>query len=139
MIDQKVRDFLDRHAAGVLATTRPDGTARQSVVYFALDGDRLLVSTEPRRAKSRDVERTGRASLCVMGGAAPYPSVTLEGAARIRAAGIGADTATVWSRIGGRPVEPMTDADLAGMHRVILEITVGRVYGASYLDQGEHP
>ncbi|GAA4088917.1 TIGR03618 family F420-dependent PPOX class oxidoreductase [Nonomuraea soli] len=133
MIEQHVRDFLDRQAAGVLATVRPDGTARQSVVYFALDGERLLVSTEPRRAKALDVRRTGRASLCVAGAAAPYPSVTLEGPARIRTEGIGADTARVWSRIGGRPVDAMADADLAAMDRVILEIAVERVYGASYL------
>lgn len=137
MIDQPVRDFLDRQPSGVLATTRPDGTPRQSVIYFALDGDRLLISTEPGRAKAKDVLRTGRASLCVMGGAPPYPSVTLEGPARIRTTGIGADTAMVWSRIGSQPIEPMNDADLAAMNRVILEITVTRVYGASYLDQGE--
>lgn len=28
MIDQRVRDLLSRRTAGVLATTRPDGTAR---------------------------------------------------------------------------------------------------------------
>ncbi|TMR93946.1 TIGR03618 family F420-dependent PPOX class oxidoreductase [Nonomuraea basaltis] len=137
MIDQIVRDFLTRQTAGVLATTRSGGGVRQSVVYFALDGDRLLISTEPGRAKTKDVTRTGRASLCVMGGAPPYPSVTLEGPARIRTTGIGADTAELWSRMGGRPVEPMSDADLAAMNRVILEITIERVYGASYLDQGE--
>ena len=136
MIDQNVRDFLDRQQAAVLATTRPDGGIRQSVVYFALEGDRLLNSTESRRAKARDVQRTGRASLCVIGATAPYPSVTLEGAARVRATGIGADTARVWSRIGGQPVEPMSDTDLAAMNRVVLEITVERVYGASYLDRG---
>jgi PPOX class probable F420-dependent enzyme len=137
VIDPNVRDFLDRQRAGVLATTRHDGGIRQSVVYFALDGDRLLISTEPDRAKAKDVQRTGRASLCVIGAAAPYPSVTLEGAARIRAADIGSDTACVWSRAGGQPVEPMSDADLAAMNRVVLEITVEHVYGASYLDQAE--
>ncbi len=50
---------------------------------------------------------------------------------------IGSDTAYVWSRIGGQPVEPMSDADLAAMNRVVLEITVEHVYGASYLDQAE--
>ncbi|MGJ6965615.1 TIGR03618 family F420-dependent PPOX class oxidoreductase [Streptosporangium sp. G11] len=135
MIDPVVRDFLALRPAGVLATTRPDGGVRQSVVYFALDGDRLLISTEPGRAKARDVQRTGRASLCVIGAAAPYPSVTLEGAATIRTAGIGPDTARVMSRIGGRPVEPMSDAELAAMNRVILEIIVERVYGASYLQR----
>lgn len=82
-LDRPVHDFLTRQSAGVLATTRPDGNVRQSVVYFALDGDRLLISTEPGRAKAKDVQRTGRASLCVIGGASPYPSVTLEGPARI--------------------------------------------------------
>ncbi|GAA3614743.1 hypothetical protein GCM10022419_119950 [Nonomuraea rosea] len=135
MIDQPVRDLLDRQPAGVLATTRPDGTPRHSVVYFVLDGARLLISTEPGRAKTRDVLRTGRASLCVMGGAPPYPSVTLEGPARIRTTGIGPHTAAVWSRIGGRQVEPLAEADLAAMNRVILEITVDRVYGASYLGE----
>ncbi|MFI6317158.1 pyridoxamine 5'-phosphate oxidase family protein [Nonomuraea sp. NPDC050556] len=118
----------------MLATTRTDGGVRQSVVYFALDGDRLLISTEPARAKAKDVQRTGRASLCVVGTAAPYPSVTLEGTARIRTAGIGADTARVWSRIGGQSVEPLSDGDLEAMNRVVLEITVQRVYGASYLE-----
>ncbi|MGW4796445.1 PPOX class F420-dependent oxidoreductase [Nonomuraea sp. NPDC004297] len=135
MIDQPVRGFLDSRPTGVLATTRPDGTPRQSVVYFALDDDRLLVSTEPGRAKAKDVHRAGRASLCVMGGAPPYPSVTLEGPARIRTTGIGPDTARVWSRIGGQQVEPPADADLAAMNRVILEITVERVYGASYMGE----
>jgi PPOX class probable F420-dependent enzyme len=135
VIDQNVRDFLDRHPAAVLATIRSDGGIRQTVVYFALEGDRLLISTEPGRAKAKDVQRTGRASLCVIGAAAPYPSVTLEGTARIRATGIGADTARVWSRIGGQPVEPMSDTDLSAMNRVVLEITVERVYGASYLNQ----
>ncbi|MFI6317389.1 acyl-CoA synthetase [Nonomuraea sp. NPDC050556] len=134
VIGAEVRGFLTRQAAGVLATTRPDGGIRQSTVYFALDGDRLLISTEPGRAKAKDVQRTGRASLCVVGAAAPYPSVTLEGTARIRTAGIGADTAAVWSRIGGQNVEPLSDADLAAMNRVVLEITVQRVYGASYLE-----
>jgi hypothetical protein len=71
VIEPNVREFLDRQRAGVLATTRPDGGIRQSVVYFALDGDRLLISTEPGRAKAKDVQHTGHASLCVIGAAAP--------------------------------------------------------------------
>jgi hypothetical protein len=31
----------------------------------------------------------------------------------------------------------MSDADLAAMNRVVLEITVEHVYGASYLDQAD--
>jgi hypothetical protein len=31
----------------------------------------------------------------------------------------------------------MSDSDLAAMQRVVLEITIERVYGASYLDRQE--
>jgi hypothetical protein len=60
-------------ANGLAYSLRPGPTAgiRQSVVYFALDGDRLLISTEPGRAKAKDVQHTGHASLCVIGAAAP--------------------------------------------------------------------
>ncbi|MEY9857785.1 acetoacetyl-CoA synthetase [Catenulispora sp. GAS73] len=137
--ERRARRFLARQTVGVLGTVRPDGGARQSTVYFVLDGDRLLISTEADRAKARDVERTGHASLCVVGAGAPYPSVTVEGAARLRTTDIGADTALVWSRISAEPVDPIGDADLAAMNRVVLEIAVQRIYGASYLDpSSEH-
>jgi len=129
------RAFLARQPVGVLTTLRRDGRARSTVVYFALDGDRVHVSTESKRGKARDVQRTGWASLCVMGHEKPFPSLTVEGAARIRRRDIGGPTAAVLEKIRGEkpPAEP-TDAQLAAADRVVLEIEVERVYGASYLD-----
>jgi len=134
-MDDRIGDFLDDVPVGVLATIRPDGGVRQSTVYFVRDGDRILISTESKRQKARDVERTGRASLCVQGPAKPYPCVTVEGDARIRTQGIGEPTARLIERIAGAPVDEIqTDETLAAVDRVILEITVDRAYGASYLD-----
>jgi PPOX class probable F420-dependent enzyme len=134
MLDDSVRAFVEEVPAGVLATTRADGRSRQSVVYHVLDGDRLLISTESKRGKARDVERTGWASLCVVGSDRPFPSVTLEGPARIRRTDIGPPTARIIERILGAPADAVqTDNELAAIDRVILEIEVGRVYGASYL------
>jgi general stress protein 26 len=59
----ELQAFLDAHPVGVLATITADGRARQSLVYFARDGERLLVSTLTDRLKARDVRRTGWASL----------------------------------------------------------------------------
>ncbi len=135
MPSDAVRAFLAEQPVGVLATTRPDGSVRQSVVYHVLDGDRILISTESTRAKARDVERTGRASYCVTGHAKPFPCVTVEGPARLLSEGIGGPTGLLVAKITGDPPgDPLTDEALAAVGRVILELTIERAYGASYLD-----
>ena len=136
MISKAVREFLQENTLGVLGTHRADRGVRQSVVYYALDGQRLLISTESKRGKTRDVIRERKESLCVVGRSAPYPSVTLEGPARVLTSGIGHATAMVMARILEQgTVEPPTEDDLAAADRVIIEIAVDRVYGANYLPQ----
>lgn len=133
-LEPNVRAFLESQLVGVLATTRADGTPRQSVVYHVVDGDRLLISTTSARAKARDVVRTGRASYCVLGHERPFPSVTVEGPARILDTDVGGPTSRLFERIFGKPTEPpLTAEQCAAMDRVILELTVKRVYGVSYL------
>ena len=68
----ELREFLDGQPVGVLATTAPDGYARQSLVYFARDDDRLLISTLADRliqhcgsvADSVGAHRTGGHADC---------------------------------------------------------------------------
>jgi PPOX class probable F420-dependent enzyme len=128
------RAFLDASPVGTIATLRPDGRIRHTLVYFALDGERIQISTEAKRGKARDVERTGWASFCVFGHAKPWPSFTVEGPARIRREGIAEPTARVLARIAGSPPSnPPSDEMLAKAGRVILELDVERVYGASYV------
>ena len=134
-IDATTMAFLEAVPVGCLATTTADGKVRQSVVYFAVESDQIVISTESKRGKARDVERTGTASLCVQGPAKPYPSVTLEGPARIVRNAIGPPTARIWARIAGSPPgDAMSDEELAAIDRVILAIDVDRVYGASNLE-----
>jgi hypothetical protein len=61
-LTDKLCDFRDAHTAGVLATPSPEGNPRQSLVSFARDGDRLLISTLTDRLKARDVRQTRWAS-----------------------------------------------------------------------------
>ena len=133
MLDLAVREFLATGHLGVVGTVRPDGRPRQSVTYYILDGDRILISTESKRAKARDVIRDGWASICVIRPEPPYPSVTVEGPARILTTGIGQASARLFAAISGSETGPLSDEDLASLDRVILEITCARVYGASYL------
>jgi len=133
----EVITLLERTTVGTLATAASDGRPRQSLVYFVREGDRLLISTEPGRLKSRDVERTGWASLSVRTDSPPFPSATLSGPAEILTEGIGPPTAAIMQRITGasEPPEPQTDEALAAVGRVILALTVEKISAANYLDQ----
>jgi PPOX class probable F420-dependent enzyme len=134
-VTPELRAFLDANVVGVLATAARDGNPRQSLVYFARDGDRLLISTLTDRLKARDVRRTGRASLCVMGHDRPYPSATFSGPAEILTENIGPPTAAIAQRMtgGAEPPEPMSDEALADAGRVILAITIDRVAPVNYI------
>jgi PPOX class probable F420-dependent enzyme len=135
-IAPEIAEFLDSHPIGVLATVSEAGRPRQSVVYFARTGDRLLVSTLAGRWKARDVERSGWASLAVRGNEPPYPSATLAGAAAIIREGVGSLTALVAQRVMGldEPPEPQPEEALAAAGRVILSIDVEQVGPVSYID-----
>lgn len=130
-----VAAFLDDQPVGVLGTKRSDGSVRQSVVYHVRDGDRLLISTEGKRAKAGDVEREGWASYCVLAHERPFPSVTVEGPARIVTEGIGEPHARLFAVITeGEVGEAASDEDLAALDRVLLELTVERAYGVSHFE-----
>jgi PPOX class probable F420-dependent enzyme len=75
-LPENVRAFLKEPRFGVLATTRRDGMPQQSVVWYDLDGDEILMNTAVGRAKNSNLRRDARASLCV---ADEYRYVTLEG------------------------------------------------------------
>jgi PPOX class probable F420-dependent enzyme len=134
-LTDELRDFLDGQPVGVLATRASDERPRQSLVYYAREGERLLISTLTDRLKARDVRRTGSASLCVMAHQPPYPSATFSGPAVILTEDIGVPTAKVAQRMSGaaEPPEPMSDEALADVGRVILAITVEQVTAASYI------
>ena len=131
--------FLDAHKLGVLATVSAEERPRQSLVYYARDGDRLLITTEARRWKARDAERTGWASICVRGDEPPYPSVTLAGPAVVLREDIGLATARIAQNVMGldEPPEPQTDEALAAAERVILAITIERVGPVTYIDTAD--
>ena len=125
-------DFLDAHRVGVLATVDGVAMPRQSVVYYVRDERRILISTESKRLKARDVRRSGWASLCVLGPERPHRHAVFSGPAEILTENIGSATAAIMQRITGLP-EPRSDEALAAIDRVILAITVEAVTAVNYL------
>ena len=138
MLAPYLAEFLDANIVGVLATERPDGRPRQSLVYYARDGERVLVTTDAARQKVADVRRNAWASLCVMAHDRPFPSATFAGPARILTQDIGVATAAVIQRVADldEPPEPQSDEALAGVGRVILAIEIERVGPVTYVEGG---
>jgi PPOX class probable F420-dependent enzyme len=138
-LTRELRDFLDANRVGVLATIGEHGRPRQSLVYYARDGDVLLISTLAQRLKAKDVQRSEWASVCVMGHEPPYPSAVFAGPADIVTKDIGRPTALIMQRITGQsePPEPQSDEALAEMGRVVLRISVASVTAVNYVPERE--
>ena len=71
-----IREFLSETRFAALATINKDGTPQQSTMWYALDGDTILMNTKAGRLKHRNLLRDPRASICVPDG---YRWVTISG------------------------------------------------------------
>ncbi|HEU5431275.1 MAG TPA: PPOX class F420-dependent oxidoreductase [Thermomicrobiales bacterium] len=64
-LNEQVRRFLAAPRFGVLATLNADGSPQQTVIWYLLRGDEILMNTKRGRQKDRNLDRDDRASLCV--------------------------------------------------------------------------
>jgi PPOX class probable F420-dependent enzyme len=75
-LDQATRAYLEEIRFAVLATASADGMPQQSVMWYELDGDVIMMNTARGRVKDRNLLRDARASICVEDG---YRYVTITG------------------------------------------------------------
>ena len=66
MNQEERRQFVKEHRTCVFGYERKQGPPSMSIVYYAMDGDDMLVSTMAERAKARVVRRNPEVSLCVL-------------------------------------------------------------------------
>src|SRR6266508_4604754 len=79
-LDPKVRAFLEEKRFAVLATTNRDGTPQQTVMWYELRDDHVLMNTARGRTKDRNLLQDRRISVCVEDG---YRFVTIAGTAQL--------------------------------------------------------
>ncbi|MEU6424574.1 PPOX class F420-dependent oxidoreductase [Microbispora sp. NPDC046973] len=81
---EQLLDFVrDRHRA-ILITTRRDGGPQASPVTCGVDAEgRIVVSTYPERAKTRNARRDPRASVVVLSDDFDGPWVQVDGTAEV--------------------------------------------------------
>ena len=73
---EDVRAFLEEPRFAVLATANEDGSPQQTVMWYELRGDIVMMNTRRGRKKDRNLLRNPRASLCIEDG---FRYVTLDG------------------------------------------------------------
>jgi len=67
LLNEEVQAFLRRPVFAVLATINRDGMPQQTVVWYEVRGDTLVLNTAAGRLKDRNLRRDSRASVCVTG------------------------------------------------------------------------
>ncbi|HXY43389.1 MAG TPA: PPOX class F420-dependent oxidoreductase [Acidimicrobiales bacterium] len=81
---EQAREFLRHNHRAVLHTRRKDGSPQLSPVSCGLDDSgRAVVSTREPAAKTRNVRRDPRVSLCVFGDGFFGPWVQVDGVAEV--------------------------------------------------------
>jgi PPOX class probable F420-dependent enzyme len=80
VLSDDFRKFLGERRFAVLATINADGTPQQSVVWYELRGDRIVLNTRVGRLKERNLRRDPRISLCVED---QYMALSIKGRATL--------------------------------------------------------
>ncbi|UYP19516.1 PPOX class F420-dependent oxidoreductase [Rhodococcus sp. Z13] len=81
--DELLEFLRPRHRA-VLSTLRADGTPQVSPVTCGVDEEgRIVVSTYPERAKTRNIRRDPQVTLCVLSDDFDGPYVQVDGQAEV--------------------------------------------------------
>ncbi len=78
-IPESARRLLNAPHFATVATTQPDGSSQQTVVWVKTDGDDVLFSTIRGRRKTLNMERDPRASVMVYDSDNPYAYVEIRG------------------------------------------------------------
>jgi PPOX class probable F420-dependent enzyme len=76
--------LLGEVRTGKLATVRADGRPHVVPIWYHLDGDTLVFTTESKSVKAANMHRDPRVSLCVDDEQPPFSYILIEGTATWR-------------------------------------------------------
>jgi PPOX class probable F420-dependent enzyme len=125
VLTREIRDFLNERRFAVLATRNPDGSIQQTVMWYLLEGDTIVMNTAKGRVKWRNLQGSNQISLCVEDG---LKFVTLTGEVEFRDDPGAIDI----QRIGRRydtedEVREAYEKNWHHQHRVTLTMPIKRV------------
>ena len=83
MTDNKAKNFLTEPQVCVLATHGPHDDTHAMPMWYLYENDEILFMTGRHSQKTKNVERTGKATVVVDGREPPYYAVMVKGDADI--------------------------------------------------------
>jgi PPOX class probable F420-dependent enzyme len=116
------RDLLDGQFA-TLATVGPDGRPQLSEVWFLADGDRVSISLNDSRQKTKNLRANPAANVFLLDLAVPYRYLEIRGDAEI----IPDDDYAFADRVGAKYGSDLRVHDHPGQSRVVVTISPTRV------------
>ena len=123
-----IRAFLAEPRVAAIATLNPDGSPHQAVVWYALDGESLMINSRRERRWPQNLARDGRISVAVHEGTRRSHWVGVKGHAELLHEGDEAlaDIQALARRYDGDP------GKFVGQNRVSYRIVVESTfeYGA---------
>ena len=132
MTPEERRQFLESHRLAVLGVERPGNPPHLSPVYYAVDGDEILVSVTDTRVKTALIRRAGRLTLCVLHEESPFPYLRVEGRGRIEADGAADVMMLIGGKMQGRELpdsmRPAIEERARNEQRVVLRVTPEAYY-----------
>jgi PPOX class probable F420-dependent enzyme len=134
-LSDKVRDFLEQPRYAVLGTINEDGSVQQTVMWYELRGDHVMMNTKRGRVKDNNLLRDRRISLCVED---EYRYVTLSGEATLieDQAAAQADIKTLAIRYHGQEKGEKQSRDLfAKQQRITILLPIERVIADGFEDE----
>ena len=124
----EIRGFLEEAKwPGVLSTLSPQGAPITSAVWFALEGDEIVISTPAARPKARNARLDPRVSFIVDTKERPYKGVAIEGEARVDEDNGKAAMRAIAERYLGPDLPPAMEERIAATDRVVLRIRPSRI------------
>lgn len=79
-LSSEARHFLEEARFAVVATINDDGSPQQTVLWYALRGNEIMLNTKRGRVKDRNLLRDPRLTITVEGG---YRFITIRGTGRL--------------------------------------------------------
>ncbi len=129
--------FLNGRRVAVLATIGAGGEPVLTPVWYLFEDSRILVRTAKDAAKTLNIERDPRVTVCVQDEAAPYRSVTVYGRASVEAPqpGLGARISRHYlGFVGGKAYERVVENDVRG-EEVTIVIAPEKVVSQDFGDE----
>ena len=127
-LPEPIRAFLAEPRVASIATLNPDGSPQQAVVWYALDGESLMINSRRGRRWPQNLARDGRISVAVHEGTKRSHWVGVKGYAELLHEGNEAlaDIQALAGRYGDDPQK------FVGQDRVSYRIVVASTfeYGA---------